>query len=212
MENNNKSQRRNQIKESAKKTGTLLGKVFQRIVIGIAVVAVSFILIHLTVRDIKNDNDDQNSESTKPITVVDVRHTLRNIDEVATIEDTYSGHIDVDDGVGDSRYLLNTNLIIPGTKNGLGMKQSENTIIVKLPAAEILSNELDETKTVYFEEDNILHHLKGEYYTELETVAKSQGLEQSIKDHALYAKAESNIKNVITDSLSIFDGYTVKFE
>lgn len=234
MENNNKSQRRNQIKESAKKTGTLLGKVFQKIVIGIAVVAVSFILIHLTVRDIKNDNDDQNSESTKPITVVDVRHTLRNIDEVATIEDTYSGHIDVDDGVGDSRYLLNTNLIIPGTKNGLGMKhfegtvkagydineiidntsvnQSENTIIVKLPAAEILSNELDETKTVYSEEDNILHHLKGEYYTELETVAKSQGLEQSIKDHALYAKAESNIKNVITDSLSIFDGYTVKFE
>ena len=53
MENNNKSQRRNQIKESAKKTGTLLGKVFQGIVIGIAVVAVSFILIHLTVRDIK---------------------------------------------------------------------------------------------------------------------------------------------------------------
>ena len=56
------------------------------------------------------------------------------------------------------------------------------------------------------------NNLKGEYYTELETVAKSQGLEQSIKDHALYAKAESNIKNVITDSLSIFDGYTVKFE
>ncbi len=149
---------------------------------------------------------------------------LEAIGEFATYQYAYTGIKEKT----DTRMLLEA-IRIPGTTNyqkyaysgmiKVGYQVSEmkihvdnlrHEIYVTLPEASVLSNTIEQDVSAYEQVNNILNPIRGDAVAAMEQEIKEEELTKA-EAAGLYELAEGHAKELITDLLSAFDGYTVVF-
>lgn len=149
---------------------------------------------------------------------------LEAIGEFATYQYTYTGVKEK----RDTRTLLE-NIPIPGTTNyqkyaysgtiKVGYQVSEmkihvdnlrKEIYVTLPEAMVLSNDIEQDVSAYEQVNNILNPIRGDAIAAMEQEIKNEELEKA-EEAGLSGLAEEHAKELITEILSAFEGYTVVF-
>jgi len=162
--------------------------------------------------------------SKTEITDLVAEHQLEAIGEFATYQYTYTGVKEKT----DTRYLFDS-VAIPGTTNsqkyayngvikvgykvedmGIHVDNVRKEIYVTLPEAVVLSNTLEQDTSVYEETNNIFNPIKGDAVAQFADEIKAEELEKA-KAENLFGLAEEHAKELITNLLAAFEGYTVVF-
>lgn len=149
---------------------------------------------------------------------------LEAIGEFATYQYVYSGVREKT----DTRYLLDR-IEIPGTTNyqkyaysgtiKVGYRVSEmkihvdnlrREIYVTLPEPTVLSNTIEQDTSVYEQVNNIFNPIRGNAIALMEQDIREEELEKA-KAAGLFELAAEHARELITDLLSAFDGYTVVY-
>lgn len=200
-------------------------------------------LLEQRVRDIqtKLNNAEQENQTlldkivklTEDVYVFDaaaVMEEIKEIGELATVEYRYTnvGTLDA------SKKLFKTNFDLPGTKktvvmtmdgvikigvdvNGIKISANETskTIIITLPKAKLLSNELDENSLqIYDETSGLFNPITLEDNSALRNEIKIKS-EENAQANGIYEQAEENAKNILRCILEAIPGlkdtYTIQF-
>lgn len=159
-----------------------------------------------------------------------VMEKVKEIGELATVEYRYTnvGTLDA------SKKLFKTNFDLPGTKktvvmtmdgvikvgvdvNGIKISANETskTIIITLPKAKLLSNELDENSLQIFDETSgLFNPITLEDNSALRNEIKIKS-EENAQANGVYELAEENAKNILRCILEAIPGlkdtYTIQF-
>ena len=168
-------------------------------------------------------NSEETAEAeTSGITSSDVERRLTAIGELATYEQTYSG---CKEGV-DTRKIAGWS--IPLTTNSIDISYSgtlkvgfdiedieyavedeEMKIIIKLPEAQVLSNEIDEENMICNEHNNILNPISTELMPEYLAEIKEEELEAAV-EAGIYDKARSHMEMILIETFSELKDYTLE--
>ena len=154
----------------------------------------------------------------------EVNSKLLKIGELAT----YSAEYSVSESEEEVRNILD-NIKIPGTKNSISIKCTgivkvgydisklsptvdnvSKKINIAIPSAQLLDNHIYWDSIECTEKNSILNPINFSQYQGLVENIQQTGLQQA-EDNGIYAAAEDNLKNIITNFLSCFDDYTVVF-
>ena len=149
---------------------------------------------------------------------------LEAIGEFATYQYAYSGVQEK----SDTRYLLE-GIAIPGTTNyqkyayeGLikvGYRVADmkihvdnlrKEIYVTLPEPAVLSNTIQQDTSVYEQRNNILNPIQGDAVAKLEESIQAAELKKA-EEQGRFDLAEEHARELISDLLSAFEGYTVVY-
>ena len=87
---------------------------------------------------------------------------------------------------------------------------SVKKIYIAIPSAQLLDNHIYWDSIECTEKNSILNPINFSQYQGLVENIQQTGLQQA-EDNGIYAAAEDNLKNIITNFLSCFDDYTVVF-
>ena len=186
------------------------------VLVCVTIIVVVLGAVFFTMRSSGND-------STK-ITNAVVEEKLSAIAELATYQMEYK---DIKTETNIRRFF--DLFDIPGTTNSIiityhgvikvGYQFSEinpevdeltKTITVKLPPAMVLSNEIDEDRMEFIENNNLLNPIKCKALTDYIQEIKAEELARA-EEQGIYELAEQNAKDLIRDELAEFEGYTIVF-
>ena len=190
-------------------------KLFRGIVLlllAIALVAISFFFTSESVRN-RNSVD-----STM------IKYQLENIQDLVFQKFTYTEKAEM----SDTRHLFSFDIpltthsiqvLYSGTvKAGYDLSsvfiEVDNrgqTITIRLPDPVITDNYIDQDSIQYIESNNIFNPISSEEVNSfLEELLKDK--EAKAIEAGLFVETEKNAKKMITECLSVFEGYTVRFE
>lgn len=174
--------------------------------------------------DSKTDLHLPGETEVRTITIGEVNAKLLKIGELAT----YSAEYSVSESEEEVRNILD-NIKIPGTKNSIDISCTgivkvgydvnklsptvDNTskkIYVAIPPAQLLDNHIYWDSIECTEKNNIFNPINFSQYQGLVDNIQQKGIEQAEED-GIYEAAEENLKNIISNFLSCFDGYEVVF-
>lgn len=176
---------------------------------------------------VPNSNGDLHlpgETEVRTLTIGEVNSKLLKIGELAT----YSAEYSVSESEEEVRNILD-NIKIPGTKNSISIKCTgivkvgydisklsptvdnvSKKIYIAIPSAQLLDNHIYWDSIECTEKNSILNPINFSQYQGLVENIQQTGLQQA-EDNGIYAAAEDNLKNIITNFLSCFDDYTVVF-
>lgn len=170
-------------------------------------------------------------EASKQVDISVINAEIQDIGELATVEYLYTDAAKFE----DPKKLFGKELPFEFTtksfvvkwdgviKAGVDITQvtaeaddTEKKIIVKLPKATILSNEIDDDSVeVLDEKDGLFNSIKVEDVKSFDAVSKDD-MEQRAIDHGILEKASENAKEIIEhliqNDVTEESGYTVEFE
>lgn len=170
-------------------------------------------------------------EASKQVDISVINADIQDIGELATVEYLYTDAAKFE----DPKKLFGKELPFEFTtksfvvkwdgviKAGVDITQvtaeaddTEKKIIVKLPKATILSNEIDDDSVeVLDEKDGLFNSIKVEDVKSFDAVSKDD-MEQRAIDHGILEKASENAKEIIEhliqNDVTEESGYTVEFE
>ena len=149
-------------------------------------------------------------EVSKEVDISMIEEQIHNIGELATIEYLYTDAgrfsetnqlFGVDIGITEKSFIAKWDGSIKAGINIENIKLTYNkiskTITVSIPAAEILSHELDENSIETLDEkDGLFNPLKVEDVRVFDAESKA-AMEKRAIDNGLLEKAETNAKNII---------------
>lgn len=180
----------------------------------VAVISVAVCVIVLNVK---------NSEKTEVTNVV-VEEKLSAIGELATCQMEYK---DIKTEENTRRFFdlfdipLTTNSIVV-TYNGVikvgyqfedikpEVDEMNKIILIRLPEAVVLSNEIDTETMEFIEHNNILNPISCDSITYMVQEIKVQELE-SAEEKGIFEMAKQQAKDLIKEELAGFEGYTIEF-
>ena len=161
---------------------------------------------------------------TRTITTREVKTKLLKIGELAT----YAAEYTVSESEEEARNILD-NIKIPGTGNALyitctgivkvgysinelspTVDNDSHKIYIAIPSAQLLDNHVYWDSIECTEKNSILNPITFSQYQELIEVVQQKGLEDA-ESKGIYKAAEENLKNIVVNFLSCFDGYEVVF-
>ncbi len=176
------------------------------------------------VEDTESDVKLPTETEKRTVTIDEVEVMLAEIGELST----YSGQYEITREEGSSRYVLE-NIKVLGTTNtihlecegivkvgydlddiGVNIDNESQTIYISLPKATVKDNYVIWDTVSCVEENSILHPIEFDQYQTLIEEIEAEGLSQA-ETEGIYADAQSNLENIITNFLSGIDGYTVEF-
>ena len=170
-------------------------------------------------------------EASKQVDISVINADIQDIGELATVEYLYTDAAKFE----DPKKLFGKELPFEFTtksfvvkwdgviKAGVDITQvtaeaddTEKKIVVKLPKAMILSNEIDDDSVeVLDEKDGLFNSIKVEDVKSFDAVSKDD-MEQRAIDHGILEKASENAKEIIEhliqNDVTEESGYTVEFE
>lgn len=154
-----------------------------------------------------------------------IEEKISEIDQLSTIEHSYTGNFEN----STQRDIFGVN--IPFTNNNVKIEYSgvikvgyvtkdiktaldnNNKIItVTLPSPKVFDNYIILDKLKITEDNNILNPLHMSDLPKYFESTEADALETAEKEHDIYKQAEVNIKKLITDKMSTFKDYEVKFK
>ena len=171
----------------------------------------------------QNDTDLKLPFETERRTVTkeEIKSELIAIEEISSYESKY----DVVKAVDESRYVLD--FAVPGTKNTIEIKcngivkvgynfddidikvdNASQNIYIALPEPKINDNYIIMDTVQCSENNSILNPINFEQYKVLITELEDMGLKDS-KSKDVYKDAENNMHNLINNTLSKFEEYTI---
>ncbi len=160
-------------------------------------------------------------EEASVVTVVEVKSAMSQIGEITTIAYEYSGEayerdcntlfgweVGFTENSIDVSYkgTIRAGYVIKDIK--VDIDQETKTIYITLPEAKVFSNEITAQDIEW--KNNVFNHIDPDVASDLLDEAKEEEQEEALSN-GLFDEADSNARTVITDVLSVFDGYKVEF-
>lgn len=156
----------------------------------------------------------------KDITVNEIKHKLSAIGELSTYSYEYEGEAEMEydrdwvvlnfltDTEIDIEYRGVIKAGISIDQVGIEVDNELMIIFISLPRPQILSNEIE--MTAYDADVDVFGKVDGDDASTLLEAAKMDELDRAIAD-GLLVEASTNAEQIITDLLSVYDDYEIRF-
>ena len=226
---------------SLKKVKHIIGKVLIYIIVIALIFGAGVLVGHYCLDSANLETVGQNNDGfdlklpgeaeKRTVTNKDVQTQLKEISEFST----YSGEYNVNMTADYSRYFLcdegkdDSGIKIPGTKNTIDIScegvvkvgydfdlievridDDSHKIYIKLPEVKVNDNYIKWESVVCEETNCILNPIEFEQYQLLIEELEKLGLKDA-EEKDIYSYAEENVKTLIMNALSEFNGFEVVF-